>query len=76
MKLLLDDIWSISESEEDNRDNPPILVDWTPPDLSVGGEQYKECVASLWEAADTLSNPEEIVRDGLKLLTTTHQGGN
>jgi hypothetical protein len=45
------------------------IFDWTPPSLSVRGEWYNKQVATLWEAAVTLPNPEEVVKEGLGLLT-------
>jgi hypothetical protein len=65
-----EDDWSISESDSD-ADAP--TFDWTPPDLSVGGDWCNERVATLWEAASTLPFPEEVVKEGLALLTI-HRG--
>ena len=65
-----EDDWSISDPESDE-DQP--AFSWTPPDLSVGGEWYNERVATLWEAADTLPDPEKIVKEGLELLKI-HRG--
>jgi hypothetical protein len=67
--LVDEDDWSISESGND--DKRPTF-DWIPPDLSVEGEWYNERVATLWEAADKLPDPEKVVKEG-KLLKI-HRG--
>jgi hypothetical protein len=65
-----EDDWSLSDSESDDENT---TFDWTPPDLSVGGEWYNERVTTLWEAATTMPNPEEVVKEGLELLKI-HRG--
>jgi hypothetical protein len=42
---------------------------WSPPDLSEGGDWYKARVVSLrWQAISDLPNPEQAYRDGLEPL--------
>jgi hypothetical protein len=66
-----DDGWVIPE--EPGYDSKDLPFDWIPPNLAVGGKWYNERVATLWEAAATLPNTEEVVKEGLELLTI-HRG--
>jgi hypothetical protein len=59
--------------DEDEASAEEVVFDWTPPDLSEGGEWFLARVASLHEAAQTLPDPDKIIKEGLKLLTI-HRG--
>jgi hypothetical protein len=67
---LTEDEWS---DDEDEASAEEVVFDWTPPDLSEGGEWFLARVASLHEAAQTLPNPDKIIKEGLELLTI-HRG--
>jgi hypothetical protein len=60
-------------SDDEDAAFPEAVFDWVPPDLTEGGEWFLERVASLTEAEKTLPDPDNVIREGLELLTI-HRG--